>query len=198
MNEEKRREEKRREEVSTCQQKGLVISRAYLTNREMDMLACICSGYTLKSTAKLLKISENTAKSYLNSIKEKANCKSKSAIIKRFTKLASDHLIIKRQLDKILNISMSPLKRYFVTHKVAYGALTGFVLAGTTLLLNSGDKDPINYEIQLPSEQMTLPREGVMTSIFGWIKRQAKAEFCRTNWRSRYWKNNTGKKVHQK
>ena len=158
--EEKRREEKRREEkrYPLASKKGLVISGAYLTNREMDVLACICSGYTLKSTAKLLKISENTAKSYLNSIKEKANCKSKSAIIKRFTKLASDHLIIKRQLDKILNISMSPLKRYFVTHKVAYGALAGFVLAGTTLLLNSGDKDPINYEIQLPSEQMTLPR----------------------------------------
>ena len=106
----KRREEKRREDVSTCQQKGFVISGMYLTNREMDVLACIYSGYTLKSTAELIKISENTAKSYLNSIKEKANCKSKSAIIKRFTKSASDHLIIKTQqamlVDKILNISM--------------------------------------------------------------------------------------------
>ena len=112
MNEEKRREEKRREEVSTCQQKGFVISGMYLTNREMDVLACIYSGYTLKSTAELLKITENTAKSYLNSIKEKANCKSKSksAIIKRFIKSDSDHLIIKKQqamlVDKILNISM--------------------------------------------------------------------------------------------
>ena len=73
--EEKRREEKRREEVSTCQQKGFIISGVYLTNREMDVLACICNGYTQKSTAELLKISENTAKSYLNSIKEKANFK---------------------------------------------------------------------------------------------------------------------------
>ena len=93
MNEEKRREEKRREEVSTCQQKGFIISGVYLTNREMDVLACICNGYTQKSTAELLKISENTAKSYLNSIKEKANCKSKSAIIKRFTKSAKDILL---------------------------------------------------------------------------------------------------------
>ena len=173
----KRREEKRREEVFTCQQKGFVISGMYLTNREIDVLACICSGYTLKSTAKLLKISENTAKPYFNNIKEKANCTSKTEIIKRFTKSASDHFIIKERLDKILNISMNSLKRYFVTHKVAYGALAGFVLAGTTLLLNSGDKDPINYEIQLPSEQMTLPREGVMTSISDGLNGRQKLNF---------------------
>lgn len=135
--------------ITPCQQKGFVISGVYLTNREMDVLACIGNGYTLKSTAELLKISENTAKSYFNNIKEKANCTSKTEIIKRFTKSASDHLIIKTQIDKILNIPMSPLKRYFVTHKVAYGTLAGLILAGSTLLLNSGDKDPISYEIQL-------------------------------------------------
>lgn len=167
--------------ITPCQQKGFVVSGMYLTNREMEVLACICSGYTLKSTAKLLKISENTAKSYLNSIKEKANYKPKSAIIKRFAKSASDHFIIKKQqamlVDKILNISMNPSKRHFVTHKVAYGALASLVLAGSTLLLNSGKEDPISYEIQLPSEQMTLPRDGVMTSISDGLSSKQKLNF---------------------
>lgn len=72
---------------------------------------------------------------------------------------------------------MSPLKKYFVTHKVAYGALAGLVLAGSTLLLNSGDKDPISYEIRLPSEQMTLPREGVMISISDGLNGKQKLNF---------------------
>ena len=72
---------------------------------------------------------------------------------------------------------MSSLKRYFVTHKVTYGTLAGLVLAGSTLLLNSGDKDPISYEIQVPSEQMTLPREGVMTSISNGLSSKQKLNF---------------------
>ena len=94
---------------------------------------------------------------------------------------------------------MSYLKRYFVTHKVAYGAFAGLVLAGSTLLLNSGDKDPINYEIQLPSEQMTLPREGVMTSISDGLNGKQKLNFVvligeagigKTTLARRYIKNN--------
>ena len=103
---------KRRDEVSTCQQKGFVISGMYLTNREMDVLACICNGYTLKNTAELLKISSRTIETYLNNVKEKSKCVSKRDVINKFNNSVSDHLIIKRQLDKILNISMSPLKRY--------------------------------------------------------------------------------------
>ena len=169
MNEEKRREEKRREEkrrITPCQQKGFVVSGVYLTNREMDVLACVCSGYTLKNTADLLKIRETTVRYYIDNIKEKADCYSKTAVIKRFTKNHADHLIIKERLDKILNISMPPLKRCFVTQKrniVCVALVT--VLVTSTFFLYPNNKDPISYEIQLPSEQMTLPREGVITSI---------------------------------
>jgi ABC-type nitrate/sulfonate/bicarbonate transport system ATPase subunit len=73
------------------------------------------------------------------------------------------------------------------------------VLAGSTLLLNSGDKAPISYEIQLPSEQMTLPRDGVMTSISDGLSSKQKLNFVvligetgigKTTLARRYIKNN--------
>ena len=92
--------------ITPCQQKGFVVSGVYLTNREMDVLACVCCGYTLNNTADLLKICETTVRYYIDNIKEKADCHSKTAVIKRFTKNHADHIIIKERLDKILNISM--------------------------------------------------------------------------------------------
>ena len=152
--------------ITPCQQKGFVVSGVYLTNREMDVLACVCCGYTLNNTADLLKICETTVRYYIDNIKEKADCHSKTAVIKRFTKNHADHIIIKERLDKILNISMSPLKRCFVTqkHNIVCGAIV-IVLVTSTFFLHPNNKDPISYEIQLPSEQMTLPRKGVMTNI---------------------------------
>ena len=72
-------------------------------------------------------------------------------------------------------------------------------MAGSTLLLNSGDKDPISYEIRLPSEQMTLPREGVMISISDGLNGKQKLNFVvligeigigKTTLARRYIKNN--------
>ena len=167
--EEKRREEKRREEkrsITPCQRKSYIIDGIQFSNREMDVLACVCSGYTVKYIADLLKLSFRTIETHIDNIKEKADCHSKTAVIKRFTKNQADHLIIKKRLDKILNIPMSPLKRCLATQKrnIIRSALVA-VLATSAFFLHPDNKDPISYEIQVPDKQITLPRENIMTNI---------------------------------
>ena len=161
----------RRSNVTPCQRKSYIIDGVQFSDREIDVLACVCSGYTLKSIADLLGISENTLRTHVLHIKEKANCSSELAVIERFTKSASDHLIIRKRLDKLLNVQMSYPKRHFVTRYVTRrNAIACSVFASAALLIpmfiaHSDNKIPISYEIQVPNEQMTLPQKDVMNNI---------------------------------
>jgi PAS domain S-box-containing protein len=54
----------------------------YLTRREAECLVCLSRGLTNKETAKLLKISHRTTEGYIQAVKQKFNCHTRSALIK--------------------------------------------------------------------------------------------------------------------
>jgi DNA-binding CsgD family transcriptional regulator len=54
----------------------------YLTKREAECLVCLAHGLTAKETSRLLKISFRTIEIYIQQVKHKFNCSTRSALIR--------------------------------------------------------------------------------------------------------------------
>lgn len=58
----------------------------YLTKREAECLVCLARGKTAKEMAKILKINHRTVEAFLEKIKNKLNCSTKSQLIEKAIK----------------------------------------------------------------------------------------------------------------
>ena len=65
----------------------------YFTPRELEVLKLLMTGYQSKKIALILKISSRTADEYIDNIKTKLNCYTKSEVILSAFKLGLSHLI---------------------------------------------------------------------------------------------------------
>lgn len=67
-----------------------------LTDRELDVLACILNGRSVKKTASILKISPKTVETYLRNLMIKAQCTSREELIDKLTQAHKLSLLQKR------------------------------------------------------------------------------------------------------
>lgn len=141
------------------------------TDKELEVLACICHGCTSEVTAKMLGISDSTVNYHIESIKNKMTLYSRIRVIARIQKSAEYQI-----LDELFATLSTPKQnsiKQFPSHKK--WILASSLLVVIFLILK--EENVISYEIPLLNDDVMLPRNDVMTQIKSSFKGRQKLAF---------------------
>lgn len=151
------------------------------SEREIEIISCMCNGCSSKLTANLLHISYHTVNSHVKNIMGKMNCFSRTAIMRviedsdKYDFIHSKYIEIRQLSHKKSQLIEKnfekrdgyEINKVFVDRKLVIKIMISFItVLIVCLCLKSFNNDTnLSYEIQLPSEYSLLPRENIKKKI---------------------------------
>ena len=162
------------------------------TDREIEIISCMCNGCSSKLIANILSISPYTVDSHIKNIKGKMNCFSRGAII-RFIETSEKYPYIHAKYAELRQLSLNceqiseqndfhdlekeNKSNYKILGFKKYIFLICLIFVAVWRSKVYIDRQSLSYEIQLPNKHILLPRDDIIKEIEKTFKSKEELKF---------------------